>query len=157
MSTPLEGSAFTVCTCNLGPRTVCRQHRDSEDLGFGTSSTFVYGPFDGSKGGHLVLHEARLVIRLNPGDLIFFPSACLTHQNLPIQEGDKRRSLVLYSSGALPRFLAQGCQSRDAWKSTVVGTAEMEAHDRQGNHRWRDGWALYSNLRELELSALYNS
>lgn len=147
---PLEGSAFTACTVNLGPCTVCKSHRDMQDWCFIPSGTLAFGEFDGSRGGQIVLHEARLVIHLYPGDVLIFPSSCITHANLPIQEGETRRSLVVYMSGGLARHDAQGHQTREAWMETENGPEEIQAHDAGGEERWESGWALYSTMDDLK-------
>lgn len=111
---------------------------------------FLSGDFDGSLGGQLVLHEPRLVIHLRPGDIIFFPSACITHANLPIPAGQTRRSLVLYMAGGLVRYKAQGLRTKKVWEATPNGAQEVQAHKEQGVERWEDGWRLYSTPAELE-------
>lgn len=146
---PLAGSAWTACTCNLGPRTVCWQHRDHQDYVRNVSGTLALGRFDGSRGGHLILHEARLVIRMDPGDILIFPSACITHQNLPIAEGETRRSLVLYSAGGLVRYAEQGYCSRKKLEKTRAGRAKVKELDEGGEERWLAGWKMYSTLAEL--------
>lgn len=147
---PLQnGLPWTSCTCNLGPRTVCKSHRDSEDWAVGISGQLVFDGFDGSRGGQLVLHEAKLVINLYPGDLFFFPSSCVTHSNLQIGEEETRRSLVLYTSGGLIRYLAQGLQTQTAWGSTASGLAAMKEHDAKAGERWEESWALFSKYDDL--------
>lgn len=128
---------------------MCIHHRDPLDLGYGTSAMYISGDFDGSRGGELVLHEPRLVIRLYPGDIIFFPSACITHSNLPISPGEIRRSLVLYMAGGLARYDAAGMQTQDAWAASPNGADEKRVHDERGEERWENGWGLYSTLEEL--------
>lgn len=110
---------------------------------------FIMGDFDGSAGGQLVLHEPRIVIRLYPGDIIFFPSACITHSNLPLPEGQTRRSIVLYMSGGLVRYDAQGFRTKSVWEASPNGLDEVKIHDERGPDRWKDGWALYSTMAEL--------
>lgn len=105
--------------------------------------------FDGSQGGELILHEPRLVIRLRRGDFFFFPSACITHANLPIPDGMSRRSLVLYMSGGLTRYHLQGHQTKNQWLAKPLGRMEVEKHDAAGEERWLAGWELYSTLEEL--------
>ncbi|KIO15368.1 hypothetical protein M407DRAFT_51980, partial [Tulasnella calospora MUT 4182] len=61
------------------------------------------GKFNYKRGGQLVLHEYRLIIELQPGQLILFPSALITHCNIPLQKGEERYSLTLYSAGGLYR------------------------------------------------------
>lgn len=148
---PFKGVPWTACTCNLGPRTICRTHRDSQDYSCGVSGTFVYSAFDGSAGGQLVLHEPKLVIRLRPGDFFFFPSAVITHANLPIAPGETRRSLVFYMSGGLLRYVNQGLQTKGAWESTPSGLKASLEHGRQAEERWRAGWRLFSKMGDLRL------
>lgn len=109
----------------------------------------VYGSFDGSQSGELVLHEPRLVVRLRPGDTIFFPSACITHANLRIHEHEGRNSLVLYSSAGLYRYDAQGHRTKKGWAASPGGAGEVMAFDALGEERWNDGWRLYSTENEL--------
>lgn len=104
----------------------------------------------GSRGGHIILHEAKLVIRLNPGDIILFPSACITHANLPISTHETRTSMVLYSTGGLFRHNNQGMRTKAAWKAADNGVEEVEAHEAAGSLRWEMGWELYSTLMELD-------
>lgn len=147
---PSEGSAFTACTINLGPQTVCNNHRDPPDAGYVPCAMFISGDFDGSRGGHLVLHEPRLVIRLYPGDIILFPAACVTHSNLPISPGETRRSLVLYMAGGLVRYDAQGMRTLGQWEASPGGAEEVRDFKKQGEKRWENGWELYSTIAELE-------
>lgn len=132
------GLSWTSCTCNLGPQTVCKPHRDVEDWAVGISGQLVYSNFDGTRGGMLVLHEPKLVIRLYPGDIFLFSSACITHENIPIGETETRRSLVFYTSGGLIRYVAQGFETRNQWGSTLSGREERANHDRNAGQRWLD-------------------
>lgn len=111
---------------------------------------YISGDFDGSRGGHLVLHEACLVICLYPGDIILFPAACVTHSNLPISPGETRRSMVLYMAGGLVRYDSQGMRTEGEWKACPGGVEEVREHRAAGEKRWEDGWGLYSTIAELE-------
>lgn len=147
---PCPGSSFAGSTVNLGPQTVCDRHRDFLNFIFGLCLLFIFGNFDSEKGGHLVLHEPKLIIRLRPGDIFLFPSACITHSNIPIQANETRRSLTSYSAGGLFRYRAQGYRTRAAWaKEDPHG---MRLHDALGNRRWKEGWSMYSTLASLGLN-----
>lgn len=105
------------------------------------------GTFKFREGGHLVLHEPQLIIRLPPGRIVLFPSAAITHQNISIGEGETRYSLTGYSSGSLWRFRAQGWQTQAEWKSK---NPEAEAdHAARGEERWLRGCERFKTIEEL--------
>lgn len=148
LTPPVPGSSFAASTVNLGPVTVCWSHRDGRNLGHGLCLIAPGGKFNPAKGGHLVLHEPRLIVKLRPGSLFLFPSACITHQNVPIGEGETRWSLTAYSAGGLWRFIAHGCKTRGAFiKDDPVGAA---AHDAAATLRWEDGCKMFKTLEELK-------
>jgi predicted 2-oxoglutarate/Fe(II)-dependent dioxygenase YbiX len=73
---------------NLNVATIC--HRDEKDDG---SCTLVpFGEFD---GGEIVLEEVGLIIKLRPGDILYFRSTDLTHYNLDYK--GRRGSLVIHT------------------------------------------------------------
>lgn len=70
---------------------VCTEaHTDTND-----DSICVVIPFGNFKGGELVLHEAGLVLELEEGDILIFPSHRLTHFNLHFE--GVRGSYVMHS------------------------------------------------------------
>lgn len=89
---------FAAHTLNLGPLTACFWHRDKYNLSFGMCAVCPFGRFDHTRSGHLLLAQPKLMIELRPGDVILFPSAVVTHANLPLQPGDLRMSWVMYST-----------------------------------------------------------
>ncbi|KIO26192.1 hypothetical protein M407DRAFT_39023, partial [Tulasnella calospora MUT 4182] len=95
---------FASLTANLGPQTVCWPHQDTKNLSNGVCVVLVLGSFNYQYGGHIVLHEARLVVEMKPGDALFLPSAIITHETIPIQAEETRYSLVFYSAGGLFRW-----------------------------------------------------
>ncbi|KIO26893.1 hypothetical protein M407DRAFT_63542, partial [Tulasnella calospora MUT 4182] len=96
---------FASLTVNLGPRTACNRHRDIKNRGAGGKCAVkVLGPYDSKCGGHIVLHELGLVVEMPPGDTIFFPSAIISHETIPIGADERRYSLVWYSAGGLFRW-----------------------------------------------------
>ncbi|KIO22354.1 hypothetical protein M407DRAFT_79310, partial [Tulasnella calospora MUT 4182] len=139
---------FSSITVNFGPATVCRWHRDVFNLVFGWCVIWALGNYDAKYGGHLILWEPRLIVEFAPGDIIFLPSACVTHANIPIREGDTRYSITWYSAGGLFRYRADGFKSAEERK--VEDPAGFSAHRSQGAKRWMDGWDCFSSLEELK-------
>lgn len=144
---PFHHAAFAATTLNLGPATVCWPHRDSANAVGHLCLNGPNGLYNWVTGGHLVLHEAELVIQLRPGDLILFPSALVTHENIPIGEGETRFSITAYSAGGLQRFLAQGMRTQGEW--AAVDPAGKQAHDEKDEARWEEAWRQFKTYREL--------
>lgn len=96
----------------------------------------------------MILHEAKLIVKLSAGRLILFPSACITHQNVPIGVGETRWSITAYSAGGLWRFRAQGMRTEEAFVAAdPIGAAQ---HKAGGGYRWEVGCAMFKTLAELE-------
>lgn len=129
---------FAAVTVNMGPTTVCDPHIDGRDLVWGWCMVFALGSFNSKHGGHLVLHEAKLIIEFGPGDIVFFPSGCVTHENIPIGAEEERYSITFYSAGDLFRY-------RDMGFRTVVSVNrhEYQAYEAGGDKRWEDGCSRY--------------
>ena len=81
-----------------------------------------------------------MVVQLLPGDLLIFPSATITHGNLPLLDrpNQVRYSLTSYTSGALFQWVAN------------KGNLVKYAGRRPATADWKEGWDLYSTLEELE-------
>lgn len=137
-------SPFCALTINMGPQTVCLPHRDYWNLAYGTCPIGVLGPFDHRTGGQLILHEPKLIIELRRGDVMFIPSAAVTHENAPIAEGEERYSFTQYTAGGLFRYV--WCDGRLA--KDLRGD-DARAYKDGGEKCWQDGWARYSTIEEL--------
>ncbi|KAK7026651.1 hypothetical protein VNI00_015524 [Paramarasmius palmivorus] len=84
-----------------------------------------------------------------PGTTILFPSALITHSNLPTQPGETRYSIVQYTAGGLFRWISNGGMSDKEFLST--STAEQLAQrDQMRKDRARSGLRKYTRLFELE-------
>ncbi|KAG8947699.1 hypothetical protein FRC04_010543 [Tulasnella sp. 424] len=139
---------FASLTANLGPQTVCQAHRDIKNKASGgICGIKTLGPYNWQLGGHIVLHELGLVVEMRPGDIIFFPSAVITHETIPVSPDEKRYSLVWYSAGGLFRWCDADFQSLRNW-ATQDPTA-YNAHQEKGETRWTNGWKNFSTLSEL--------
>jgi len=58
----IKNSIWPAATFNLGPRTVCVQHRDAANLAYGWCAITALGNFNPASGGHLILWDMKLVI-----------------------------------------------------------------------------------------------
>lgn len=144
---PSRASTFPAFTLNSGPQTVCWPHRDPNNLIYGLCLDWILGNFDPAKGGHLILHEPKLILQLAPGRIALFPSACVTHENLPVADGETRYSVVGYAAGAFWRWIDAGFQTLEDW-----ATEDMEAvklHQQAGEERWGKGCRQFKSLGEL--------
>ncbi|KAJ7168422.1 hypothetical protein C8R43DRAFT_1121577 [Mycena crocata] len=124
-------------------------HKRMPHLGyiFGCSVFFAAGPFDPTKGGHLVLWDLKLVIEFPPGALILLPSATINHSNVPVQEGDKRVSFTQFTAGGLFRYVDNGFRTEAALASE--SPKEYAKVLAQKETRWDMGLGLLSTMDEL--------
>lgn len=84
----------------------------------------------------------KLIVEMGPGDIIFIPSALVTHENIPIGEGEWRRSVVYYSAGGLFRWAAAGYKTHVQWRAE--NPAAYKQHLEEGEKRWEEGWNKFS-------------
>ena len=138
-------SHFLSHTYNIGPQAEAKPHRDDKNLICGICAIGVFGRFNHRLAGHLILHEAKLVIELKPGDVIFIPSAAITHSNSPLRFGDIRMSHVQYTAGALFRYKAQG----DVTQKNMP-PEDLAVLKHLGPQRFREAWSLFPTKAELE-------
>ncbi|KAG8901152.1 hypothetical protein FRC00_008739 [Tulasnella sp. 408] len=148
LGSPNEVIPFASLTVNLGPQTVCKPHRDIKNKASGGICTIkMLGPYNWRLGGHIVLHELGLVVEMRPGDVIFFPSAVITHETIPISPDKKRYSLVWYSAGGLFRWCDANFRSLRSWEKQ--DPQSYKAHQAEGETRWTEGWENFSTLADL--------
>ncbi|KAF7972052.1 hypothetical protein HWV62_19193 [Athelia sp. TMB] len=141
------GSPFNACTINMGPQTVCLPHRDYWNLAYGTCPIGVLGPFNHRAGGQMILHEPKVIIELQRGDVMFIPSAAVTHENAPIAVDERRYSFTLYTAGGLFRYV--WCGGLTVKELTARDAEKHKVYTSEGEGRWADGWARYSSIDDL--------
>ena len=78
--------------------------------------------------------------------IVFFPSAIITHANIPIQPGETRQSITTYSAAGLYRFVEQGYVLAPKVKQTAEVKRKKTA---EGLKRWIEGCGRFSSLAEL--------
>lgn len=107
-SPPAGDLPFAGITLNVGRQCICEIHVDGCNLAGGVCMVAPFGQFDHTKGGHLILHELRLVLSLPSGSKIFFPSGLISHQNIPIAEHESRRAFTAFSPSAMFQWIDSG-------------------------------------------------
>jgi hypothetical protein len=136
----MEGTPFMAATINLGPQTITKSHRDAQNLSFGTCCIVVGGCFDYQKGGHLYLEDMHMELEVAAGDVVFIPSACVTHGNRPIQANETRYSFTLYTAGSIFSWVENGNKS-----TKDLEEAKQKRRQQEGPQRWKNGWELYNH------------
>lgn len=125
-------------TVNIGPQTITSRHKDFKNLSFGLCAIIALGDFDWEKGGALCLEEPGVRLQFAPGDIIFIPSASITHYNTPIAPGETRSSLTFYTAGQLFRWVHNGFRSVSS-----LGMARRKLAEKRGQRFWEKGWDMY--------------
>ncbi|KAH8102767.1 hypothetical protein DFH11DRAFT_1512923 [Phellopilus nigrolimitatus] len=141
---------FSAMSLNLGAKTVCNWHRDFKNLVWGVCAVGAFGRFNHRTSGQLLLREAKVIMEVKRGDVIYIPSGSLTHCNAPLRAGEERRSIACYTAGGLIRWVAQGHQQ--ATGKSHMTKAEFKKYEMEGAQRWEDGWQLFCTLNELQAS-----
>jgi len=153
--TVFPGSPFFATTLNMGPQTVCFAHRDYWNLLYGTCGIGALGPFDHRTGGHLILHEPKVIMEFRRGDVIWVPSAAVTHENVPIKPHETRYSFTMYTAGGLFRYAwCGGMTAKDMKQKDKV---TYQRYLSEGDSRRKQGWDLYSTMDSLVASLKSNA
>lgn len=142
-----SGCAFACATVNLGPEVRTFVHRDMLNLAFGWCGIMPLGKFDHTKGGHVILWEAKLVVEVPAGYTIFIPSATITHSNTPIGAHESRASFTMYTGGGIFRCVDNGFKTDESLKKSDPKKFAETLEERKT--RWKAGLGLFSTLKEL--------
>jgi hypothetical protein len=143
---PAHISVYPSAAFNFGPNVQTFKHRDIKNCPFGWCAIQALGNFDPTKGGHLVLWEARLVVEFPPGSLILIPSATITHSNTPVTAGDSRASFTQYAPGDLFRYVDYGFRLEKELKDEDPERFERVMKERVDN--WRAGLDLLQKVTD---------
>jgi hypothetical protein len=138
---PFQQLPFAQYTMNVGKKSVCRVHLDGSNIAAGLCMACPLGSFDYKKGGHLILHELKLILEVPAGSIALFPSALVAHENIPIQPGETRQAITAFTSANLFQYRDNGFESvpKDRTK------AEMEA---EGDAVWAEGLARFPHVSQ---------
>ncbi|TFK72996.1 hypothetical protein BDN72DRAFT_762244 [Pluteus cervinus] len=140
-------SIYTSAAFNFGPQVCTFKHRDYLNCPFGLCAVQALGSFDHTKGGHIVLWEAKIFAEFPANSVILIPSATITHSNLPCQLGETRISFTQYCAGGLFRYVDNGFKTDSQLKEEDPELYERTMKRRES--RWKEGLALFSRLEEL--------
>ncbi|KAJ7037287.1 hypothetical protein C8F04DRAFT_952936 [Mycena alexandri] len=140
-------SVFSAAAFNFGPNVWTFKHRDVLNTPFGMCTVTAMGPFDATKGGHMILWELKLVIEFPAASTILIPSATITHSNLPVQDGDERASFTQYTGGGLMRYVDNGFRTEK--ELAAQDPAEYERLAELKGTRWEMGLGLLSTVDKL--------
>ncbi|KAJ6569308.1 hypothetical protein B0H19DRAFT_939373, partial [Mycena capillaripes] len=144
---PFAKSVFSCAAFNFGPSIWTFKHHDVLNLPFGWCAIQAAGPFNPTKGGHLVLWDLMLVIEFPPGALVLIPSATLSHSNVPVQPGDKHVSFTQFTAGGLFRYVDNGFRTEK--ELAAEDPAEFERLAALKETRWEMGLGLFSTVDKL--------
>lgn len=108
------------------------------------------GKYKHQFGGHIVFHEAKAILELRPGRMLLFPSAAITHQNIPIGDGEDRMSATAHISGGIPQHIAQGMQGKDALEEEDPAKFAQLYNSAANAARWEDAVSRFLTLAELK-------
>ena len=128
------------CLCiNVGGRAQSSPHKDFQNVAWGLCCVGVFGHFAYEDGGQLLLQEMGIELELRRGDIVFLPSALITHWNRPLKyDQDRRWSVVFYTPGANFRWLENGGKAVNAMSK------EEQRNSRQmGGMKWEQALNLF--------------
>ncbi|KIY61941.1 hypothetical protein CYLTODRAFT_362185, partial [Cylindrobasidium torrendii FP15055 ss-10] len=137
-----DGSVFAAVAINFTDNAASEPHTDEANRPDGLCTITGLGPYDHTKGGHIVLLEAKLVIEFPSGSTVFIPSAISTHYNMPVQKGDKRYSVTQFTGGGLFRWVKNGFMSDKSWYAQASPSDRLKRQEENGT-RWYNGLRLF--------------
>ncbi|KAJ7445564.1 hypothetical protein B0H11DRAFT_1746769 [Mycena galericulata] len=146
---PFSRSIFTCCAFNFGPNVWTFKHRDVLNLAFGWCAVQALGRFNHKTGGHLVLHDLKLIVEFPAGALILLPSATVAHSNIPVQPGEERVSFTQFTPGGIFRFVDNGFRTIE--ELAQADPTEYARVMALKDSRWEMGLNLLSTSDELFL------
>lgn len=133
---------FASYTFNVGKHSICRAHKDGCNLSTGLCLVCPFGNFDHTKGGHLILHELKLVLEVPSGSVVLFPSALITHQNIPIRENESRRAITAFTPGTIFSWVENKYRPTGIWESNQM-------KDEVGKRIWKTGKSRFPHILEM--------
>ncbi|KAG9017172.1 hypothetical protein FRB90_001476 [Tulasnella sp. 427] len=146
---PPSDLPYPALTLNVGRWTICDPHQDSPNDLTGLCLDWILGCFDHNKGGHLILHEARKILSLEPGRVLLFSSALITHETIPIPATEWRSGVTGYAPGGLWCFAAHGMRTKEVWEAQA-SAEELAEEEGNGIRRWEEGLSRFLTVPQLQ-------
>ncbi|ESK82361.1 hypothetical protein Moror_12217 [Moniliophthora roreri MCA 2997] len=107
------------------------------------------GDFNPDTGSHLLLWNIGIKICFPPSCSILFPSAIITHLNIPVQPGERWYLIVEYSAGGLFRWVYNGHKMDEDFLATA-DEKMLEKWNKDRGHQWKDSLQMYTKWYKLE-------
>jgi hypothetical protein len=137
---PIPNLPFTSYTLNVDYQCICEPHVDGSNLAFGLCLICPFGKFDHKKGGHLVLHDLKIILEFAPGSIAFIPSALITHENIGIKCRETRHAVTAYTPASIFRYCLEDLQKSPEWSP--------EQKRQLGEMRWKYGKTLLPHVTQ---------
>ncbi|RPD68508.1 hypothetical protein L226DRAFT_576322 [Lentinus tigrinus ALCF2SS1-7] len=125
-------------------------HVDGKNLALMLCVVFVWGRFAHGEKAWLVLWEAKLIIEIPPGVLLFYPSSLFIHFNVdltdlqivttsdgsqptpqnshPLTGVEGRGSIVLFNQASMFQLAELGCTIKEAKARGILSTCDNSEH-----------------------------
>lgn len=144
---PVSGLPFSSFTFNTDDQCICSAHVDGLNLSFGLCLICPLGDFNPQNGGHLILHNLKMILEAAPGSMIFIPSALISHENVKIGRGERRHAITAYTPAAIFQHIDRmTSQSSKSPLPTPISHKELK---RRGDHVWTTGVSLLPHISEF--------
>jgi hypothetical protein len=140
---PVDGLPFAGFTMNVDNMCICDPHVDGSNPAWGLCLICPLGKFDHTAGGHLILHDLKLVLELEPGSIALIPSALITHQNTPISLGEQCQAFTAYTPARMFQWVDSGFKLQNELN---LSDEEKASH---AERAWSDGKSRFPHFREL--------
>jgi hypothetical protein len=140
---PVDGLPFAGFTINVDDVCICDPHVDGSNPAWGLCLICPFGRFNHTAGGHLVLHELKLILELEPGSIALIPSALITHQNVPIAFGEQRHAFTAYTPARMFQWVDCGFKLQKE-----LNLSEAKKIER-GKQVWKDGRKRFPHFSQL--------
>ncbi|KAF9491270.1 hypothetical protein BDN71DRAFT_1341401, partial [Pleurotus eryngii] len=101
LSRNFQRSIFSYATFNFSPNIQTFAHQDTLNLAYSWCSITALGQFDHTKGGHLVLWDARMIIKFPAGFTVLILPSAILHSNIAVQQDEERASFTQYCAGGI--------------------------------------------------------
>ncbi|KIK66717.1 hypothetical protein GYMLUDRAFT_238953 [Collybiopsis luxurians FD-317 M1] len=128
---------FAACHLNLD-FAVSELHNDLLNVFFTMCVVWCCGPFNHKMGGHLILWELGIVIKFPSGCGFIFPSAAISHTNIPIGSDECRHSIAFFTAAGNLHFYHNGFMTDKEFKARA-SEKQRQAWDMYHKDLWRIG------------------
>lgn len=137
------GVSFAACHFNLG-RARTELHNDLKNIFFAVCGVGAVGPYNYREGAHLILWELGIVVEFPPGCAFIFPSASISHANIPIGPDECRHSIAFFTAAGNLRYYHNGFMTDKEFKERA-SKEQRKAWDLYRKNLWKVGMDM---LRE---------